>query len=336
MPREPSDWNEWFAVYVDEASSSSTPGPVQGTYQVLEDRVIFRPDFPFSPGVRYRVDVAEDLAATENIPGAHFSRLGREFVGVHFGLPAPAPLTPPQVERVFPTSDTLPENVLRFYIYFSNPMQRGWASRAIRLRGEDGRNVENVFMEFKQELWSPDQKRLTVLLDPGRIKRGLGTNTRLGQALKIGRRYTLTIEGIWQDAQGQPLAESFEKTFRVTPAIRSALELESWTLTVPSRGSRNVLAMTFDRPLDHALLTRLITVRDQGGQEVPGSIEVAQEETQWRFRPERPWASGHYSVVVDPILEDIAGNSLRGLLDRAVDTEVNDLVCATLLFAIRQ
>ncbi len=336
MPGEPSDWSEWFAVYVDEAEASSTAGPVQGSYQVSEDSVTFRPDFPFSPGVRYRVGVAADLAAAEKIPGAHFSRLGREFVGVHFELPAPLPLRPPRVERVFPTSDALPENVLRFYIYFSNPMQRGWASRAIRLRGEDGRDVENVFMEFKQELWSPDQKRLTVLLDPGRIKRGVGTNSRLGQALKVGRRYTLTIEGVWQDGQGQPLAESFEKTFRVTPAIRSALEHRSWTLTVPSGGSRQVLALTFDRSLDHALLARVITVRDGGGQEVPGSVEVGREETQWFFHPQRPWASGAYTVVAQPILEDLAGNNLFGPLDRMVSEEANDRAPVTLAFEVRE
>jgi hypothetical protein len=95
-----------------------------------------------------------------------------------------------------------------------------------------------VFMEFKQELWSPDQKRLTVLLDPGRIKRGVATNDRLGQALIAGEQYKFMVDAAWPDAQGQPLGFSYEKAFRVTPAVRSAVEIENWALNSPAAGSK--------------------------------------------------------------------------------------------------
>ena len=331
-----SDWSDWFAVYVDAASASPAADPVQGTYWVSEDRVTFRPDFPFAAGVRYRVDVAAELAAAEHIPGTRFSRHGREFVGRHFQLPEPAQLPPPKVERVFPTNNALPANLLRFYVYFSNPMQRAWQNRQVRLLGEDRREIENVFMEFKQELWSPDQKRLTVLLDPGRIKRGVSTNTRVGPALDVGGRYTLLIEGGWPDAQGQSIAEPFEKAFLVTPAIRSGLDPDRWILTAPRDGTQQALVLTFDRPLDHALLARMLTVRDERGRDVPGSAEVGQEETRWLFRPHSLWAVGSYTVIVQAALEDVAGNNLRGPLDRTVTDPANDRDLVRLQFHVRE
>lgn len=42
-------------------------------------------------------------------------------------------------------------------------------------------------LAIKEELWSSDGKRLTILFDFGRIKRGVSTNRRQGPALEKGR-----------------------------------------------------------------------------------------------------------------------------------------------------
>jgi len=320
---KPIDWETCFAIYVDEADTLSSVSPVQGTYRFAEDKLTFQPDFPFSPGVKYRVYVASDFAAVEDLHGVRVERFGRSFVGIPFSLPASPSLPPPEVERIFPTSDELPENILRFYVYFSNPMQRGWANRAISLQSENGNEVENVFMEFKQELWGPDQKRLTLLLDPGRIKRGVATNVRLGQALQVGRRYKLLVDGSWPDAAGRPLGTDYEKAFRVISPVRSAVKAESWSLAPPKAGSRAPLELRSDRPLDHALLERLLSVRDAGGREVPGRIELGHRETQCRFFPQQSWTIGTYQLIVQSELEDLAGNNLRGPLDHHVSEKHN-------------
>ena len=39
---------------------------------------------------------------------------------------------------------------------------------------------------INQELWDPGMQRLTLLLDPGRIKRGVGPNLEAGLALERG------------------------------------------------------------------------------------------------------------------------------------------------------
>jgi hypothetical protein len=49
---------------------------------------------------------------------------------------------------------------------------------------------------------------------------------------------------------------------------------------------------------------------------VAGHASIGREERSWRFVPSAPWIAGGYSLLVDPRLEDLAGNSLLRLFDR--------------------
>ena len=46
------------------------------------------------------------------------------------------------------------------------------------------------------------------------------------------------------------------------------------------------------------------------GQAVPGEPHVEAYESLWSFRPAAPWAAGSYRLLVDPRLEDLAGNAV--------------------------
>ena len=74
--------------------------------------------------------------------------------------------------------------------------------------------------------------------------------------------------------------------------------------------------MRFDRPLDHALLQHCLRVSAAGGVAVPGTAAVVEDERSWSFTPAEPWAAGHHTLVVDAMLEDTAGNSVRRVFDR--------------------
>ena len=64
-----------------------------------------------------------------------------------------------------------------------------------------------LFLELEDELqWS--LTRLTLLLDPARVKRGLKPNLDEGRALEAGKRYQLVIDQQWPDATGRPLSEA--------------------------------------------------------------------------------------------------------------------------------
>jgi len=169
------------------------------------------------------------------------------------------------------------------------------------------------FVEFEQELWDRDFQRLTLLFDPGRIKRGVVPNRDLGPVLVEGRRYTLVIDREMQDAKGAPLAETFRREFSVGPAERRAVDLKRWKITAPKAGARNPVIIDFDRPLDHALLERVFRVNA-----ATGTQSIDRGETQWRFEPSEPWKAGTHTIVIDTALEDLAGNRIGRPFD--VDT----------------
>ena len=62
--------------------------------------------------------------------------------------------------------------------------------------------------------------------------------------------------------------------------------------------------------MDWALLHTQLTVLNARDEEVPGTMNVTRQETQWRFIPERPWAGGIHRVRIEWELEDLAGNNL--------------------------
>jgi hypothetical protein len=231
-------------------------------------------------------------------------------VRTEFELPRPKPAAPTVVQHVYPSRDQLPENQLKFYLHFSAPMSRGEAYRNIRLLDEKDKIVELPFLELDEELWDPTGKRFTLFFDPGRIKRGLKPREEVGPAIVEGKRYTLVIERKWADAAGNPLQTTYRKPFRVVAPEDASPDPKDWKLDPPSANGSVPLHVTFPKPLDHALLQRLLWVTDAQGNRVDGTVQVTDEETRWHFTPKQPWRAGKYDLVVDTTLEDLAGNSV--------------------------
>ena len=280
---------------------------VLGQHQVLENGVGFIPRFPFDSGIRFR-------AIFDPQP------LGRpelsQVLTLEFSLPRVISAVPTEVKHVFPSSDSLPENLLRFYVCFSNPMQRGRSTEQITLLGPDGRPAPDALYRAPIELWDRSMRHLTILLDPGRIKRGVGPNRALGPPLQAGEKYTLVIGPGMMDSHGRPLGNNVYKTFQVTAPVREPVAVQHWKILPPATKTHQALVLLFPRPLDWALLLRTITVASDGGQRIDGRVTIDQGERQWRFVPESPWVAGSYSVRIASGLEDVCGNSLLGAFDR--------------------
>jgi hypothetical protein len=49
---------------------------------------------------------------------------------------------------------------------------------------------------------------------------------------------------------------------------------------------------------------------------VLGSSTVSHGEESWSFIPNSPWQQGRHQLLVDPVLEDLAGNSALRVFDR--------------------
>jgi hypothetical protein len=278
-----------------------------GRYRIENGALIFAPQFPLQAGLSYR--------ATARIPGA-------ATVSNVFSIPKADMKPTTVVERVYPSTNVLPENQLKFYIHFSAGMARGFAYEHISLIDQSGARVDVPFLELGEELWDPAGRRFTLFFDPGRIKRGLISQQQLGIALQEGKRYTLVIDKGWKDAQGRPLVADFRKTFTVAPADRKPIDIKAWTIRKPVAGTRNPLTVVFPEPLDHAILQRELDVVTSAGTVIEGGVAVGPDERSWIFTPDTGWKKGTYAVRVGTALADLAGN----MIDRPFEIDVFERV----------
>ena len=292
---------------------------ISGQYELKGNLLTFTPDFPFVTGQNYIVQTG---MPSQKSPGNNGSLI---FSQTPFIIARTEALPEAMVLGIFPSADTLPENTLRFYIYFTTPMKPQVSLHHIRLVGEDGTPDRRAFMQFKQELWSPDRKRLTLLLDPGRIKRNVATNLEIGPALMDGKRYQLIISSDWETAFGEALSQDFVKEFTVGKALRTLPDPKDWQIAAPKLGSREPLTILFDRPYDQALLRRFMEIRNSEDEAILGDISLHSHETIWVFVPDKPWAVKNINLHINGALEDIAGNNLSDLLDHTVDQGSGDI-----------
>jgi hypothetical protein len=151
--------------------------------------------------------------------------------------------------------------------------------------------------------------RLTLFIDPGRIKREVKPLEDIGPALVAGQRYTLQVDAALRDGTGTPLREGFHKTFRVSPPDREPVSLADWKITPPKSGTRGELSLRFPKPMDHALALRVIGVADAAGRLWEGKSTMADHEMRWVFTPLKTWTAGTYQLQVRNIIEDLAGNN---------------------------
>jgi hypothetical protein len=187
---------------------------------------------------------------------------------------------PARVVAIHPDVDVVPLNLLKVYVEFDRPIAEGRVTV-----GPTDLFVQDL------ELWSRDRRRLTCLVEPGRIKRGMSD----GYPLHEGGELTVHVEG-----RGVPAAV---RTYRVGPPLTSRVDPDAWQV---DRGT--ALTLRFGRPLDQALLEHAIAA--------PGTIEHG--ATWWRVTPAPD------AVYVDTGLEDVAGNSIRRVFDRDLTRRDDD------------
>jgi hypothetical protein len=274
--------------------------PVAGSWSVAGGALRFEPQFPLLPGVKYRVFC--DLGA---IPRTKLT--GEKFT-LPVLIPRPAPGPRVGVTAVYPSANRLPENTLRLYVHFSGPVARGDVYKHVRLVRDDGTEVKNPFLQIDQELWSEDGLRLTLLFDPGRVKRGLAPREEHGPVLEEGRRFAFEVDGAWPDLDGRPLLATHKKTFDVLPPDDQPVAPEDWALVAPHARSDDPLLVRLAKPLDHALLGRMIWVVDAAGKPVDCTVSVGGGERVVSLAPKARWTKGDYKLLVDTRLEDVCGN----------------------------
>lgn len=304
---------------VEAGAGSGGLQPLAGRFVVAGQALCFLPRFPFLDGMAYALLLG--AAPDEQEAGR------RDVWTIRRPARDAAPAT--DVVAIYPSGDALPVNQLKLYVHFSNPMSEGWAARTVSVRrAGDGAPLDGVFLASETELWDRRHRRLTLLLDPGRIKRGLVPNAAAGYPLREGVAVVVTVDAAFRDAAGRPLRAGMERRYEVGPPLRSRVEPRSWQYAHPCAGTTGPFMVEFDRPLDHALLEHSLWVHDAAGAPLAGRGVAGAGERDWRFEPRAPWEQGRYALVVDPRLEDLAGNSLLRVFDRDL-TRADDAPAAT-------
>ena len=286
-----------FLRLVRPNEKTGTEGPpIFGSYSLGGDTLQFVPQFPLS-GWRA-------LSRGDVPPGQKPER-------TDYSLPAVA-LTDvlPHVVKVYPSSETVPANLLKFYIYFSEPVrQSNQIFDQLHILDENGKTVYDPWRRFQQ--WSDDGKRLTLWIHPGRVKQGVNLREDFGAVLQPGHKYTLVIDAEVTDLAGRPMSCASKNTFAAAAEDHERLSLDKWDVKSPKAGTREPLLVTFPRPLDYALMKRLIAVR---GRTLGEPVDGLRRTRRWRkivFVPSRPALVGGcaHGQCLHELLEDLAGNT---------------------------
>ncbi len=305
----PSEFLKVFVGNIEKCCEGISP--MAGRYLSSGAGITFDPAFDLIEGQNYTV-----MSRGRHATGYSEPTL-TEFI-----IQPAVPTAAPEVIAMYPSADDIPENTLRFYIHFSTPMQPHLSTEFIKLVDAKGTTDTAAFMAFKQELWSEDRKRLTLLMDPGRIKRGVSQNLNLGPALQENNRYSIVVEDGWPSANGMSQAPRFEKVFSVSQALRTIPSTDSWQITPPRSLTLDPLVIKFDRPFDNQLSQNSIKVLSTNSQIIPGTVSVENHEKTWRFEPLHEWTNAKVVISVDSRFEDVAGNNFRDLLDHSVDSSI--------------
>jgi hypothetical protein len=284
---------------VELTNGASMAVATVGRYHVTESGVTFRPRFPFDAGRTYRITLDPRALPTPRTESRTIVRLAL----------AAGDRTPrTHVTALYPSGDTVPENLLRVYIEFSGPMSRTGGLPYISLRDERDAEVKNAFLPLDADFWNSDRTRYTAFFDPGRVKRGILPNEQMGRAIRAGRRYSIVVDSAWRDDRGVPLTGAFRWRFAVRAPDERTIDVNAWRIDAPHANSRDALVVAFPKALDRGLLQRAVGVQSANGETVDGNVVIARHETEWRFTPRANWTRGTYQLVVLSMLEDAAGN----------------------------
>lgn len=283
-----------------------------GNYKIDHDEIIFEPLVPFTRGLRYQVLINH--------------RVVQELF-----IPPIGPKDAPSLLAIYPTEDTVPENLLKMYLQFSKPMREGQSVSYLTLLRNNYDTVQGAFLDLQPELWNEDRTMLTVWLDPGRIKRGLHPNKLYGAPLQKGANYTLAVSNQWKDVEGATLAMGIYKNFSVTLRDSLSPDPQTWTIHNPKTGTTHALQIALKSPLDYSLLKTTLHIVNAAEQIIPGDWQIENQEREVSFIPKTQWVSGVYQLQIETRLEDLAGNNLNRAFDRDVKARVQSTSTAKII-----
>ncbi|MBG87182.1 MAG: hypothetical protein CMO80_09820 [Verrucomicrobiales bacterium] len=274
--------------------------PIFADIRRSHGKLILTPRFNLSRGKTYR--------AILSIPD-------RPQVVADYTVPRREGLKSPEIVAIWPTTKTVPANLLKFYLHFSKPMREGREIfDQIHIVESNGKRVHSPWR--RQELWSEDARRLTLWIHPGRIKQGVNLRERFGPVLMPGHSYKLVLDPSIRCADGLPLGKSHMHEFRAVSEDKQKPLPQAWTLEAPATNSREPLQIKFHEPIDRAMVERHFDLHAPNGNRIQFTAETRSGDAVSLLTPKSPWVSGNHILKVSQYFEDLAGNTRLRIFDR--------------------
>jgi hypothetical protein len=262
-----------------------------------EQEIEFKPVIPFTRGMHYGVFYQSKKIGWFKISDA-------------------SAIDTPAILAIFPSKDTLPENLLKVYLQFSHSMREGQSEKYIRLIKNGKDTLTDVFLFLQPELWNANRTVLTLWLNPGRIKKDLQPNLKLGSPLNEKTDYQLFVSKEWTDNQGRFLQKNFMHLFYVSKRDSLSPIAENWQLKLPKPSTKTALEISLLEPLDHFLLLECLHIKNKAGKVVEGIFTTADNDRKINFLPKEAWIETDYILEIESRIEDLAGNNLNRVFDR--------------------
>ena len=274
--------------------------PLIGDDDEVDGTLRFTPFIPFQIGQRY-------LA---------FCDVNK----LEFQIPVPDGYAKPQVVKIYPNTNILPANLLKFHVKFSRPMSRiGY--RNIDLLDEAGQTIDRAILKEIPELWNEDYTLLTIWIEPGRIKRGLGPNVELGPVLERNSKYSLCISEHFRDENGIEMGQKYVKKFVAGDADRSKLNIDE--VVVNYDPGIDQVKLKFAEPIDISSSISNLKITDLNNEMISGFWQLSEGDMEVIFTPDSTLKAGHYKLVLNSVIEDLAGNNFNRNFDHEIDEKLD-------------
>lgn len=303
------------SVYLQSATKTDLKG-IYTSFEAKQERLMIRPVLPLLPDI-YVLRIETNNGVQKQLT---FEVVASSKEHIH-----------PSATHIGP-STTIPANALRLYIYFNEPMARGQVKEFISLRTQYGQKDQFAFLNLLTELWGPQQRRLTLLFDPGRVKQDVGPNLAIGSPLVANHTYQLVIANGMMSAHGLPTKDDLVFPIEVVGAEKRKVSLSDWIVVAPEKQTQEPLLVKFTRLVDPYNAQRNIDITGTDGEPIVGKLIVNTDS--FTFLPVEPWSLGEHTIVVDNDFEDVAGNRLNASFDSIRGRLKNDPEHQLLKFTI--
>lgn len=270
-----------------------------GIYRLKGGLLVYQPAFSLDYDTHYIIEARDSLGRIYKKP-------------YHIARPQYGAF---RVRDIFPKPRKLPENMLYFHISFTNPIapKQGIFNK-IHLLDARGKRLKEVWK--KTEIYYEEGHGLSLLLHPGRVKRGMLARKVLGPIFREGQSYRLLISAKVRNIYGKPLGRALHKDFIIGPPDYKFVQ-PRWSIQFPRKAkTKQNLILTFRESLDHASILKGVKILDEEEKEVVGNWRLHKKNKEsYRFEPREKWAKKQYSILFTSLLTDLAGNSLNRLFE---------------------